>query len=252
MKELKLLDKGSEEKKIEIRYVDSPRISIIVAMSQNGCIGSGNTIPWRIKRDMQRFKNYTLNKPVLMGIRTFESLPILLKDRLTIVLTKYYDKVANIVNKYKERNQSTIIPDIIHFESLNELRSNYYTIKETFPQYSYNELVIAGGATIYDQFLPFADKVLITQVKASIKGDTFWPRENMNEFKDSKQWKQISEESYFRDENNEYDYRFYTFERPKQAKIISIAGKCEVSKLDRLSLVETVSRNRGINNKPIT
>ncbi len=241
-----------EKEKIKIRYKkDSPSITIMVAMSQNGCLGSKNSIPWKLRNDMKRFKEYTLNKPILMGINTFDSLPFLLKDRLTIVLSRDFAKVKAVIARHKQIKPDIIVPEIVHFESLEELRGMYSAIVQKYgKQYDCSELVICGGAQIYDQFIDFADKVLVTEVKANIDGDTYWPRDgNLSDFIDNKEWQTSLEKSFFKDEFNEYDYRFYTFVRPGQATLVSLKGKCEITKLDRVAIRETTGIGNGNTDK---
>lgn len=229
---------------IKIRPTEGPEITLIAAIAENGVIGSNNSIPWKLRNDMRRFKEYTMGKMVLMGFNTFDSLPALLKGRFTIVLSRDYKKVQEVVDRHKA-NGLIDVPPVYCMSSLEELRDSYRTIKTQFhDQYNVNELVVAGGTAVYDQFIDIADKVVLTIVKSTPSGDSFWPRDNLKEFTNKDSWRNIEERGFFKDEINEYDYKFLTYVRPQQAKIISIAGKCEVSKLDRLAAYEMVNKGK--------
>lgn len=227
--------------KKKIIYKDSPSITLLAAVSLNGYIGFNKSIPWRLKSDLKRFKEYTLGKPLLMGINTFESLPTILSGRLSIVLTKDITKVQTIVDKFKAKYPDKEVPDVIHFSSISEFQHGFDSLKTMFKdKYDFKELIIGGGSSIYESFIDYADKVLLTLVSVNCLGDAVFPKCN---FKDTKRWKVLKQEAFFKNEDNEYDYRFFIFERPLQAKVISFSGRCEITKLDRAATDEVVNKS---------
>ena len=129
-------------------------ISLIVAFCQkNRVIGVNNKIPWHIKEDFIHFKNYTLNKTLIMGEQTFISIGKVLENRKTII--------ATLNNFNFEQKDVTITHDLIK------------TLKEY--QNKDEELVVCGGATIYKLSLPYVDKMVISEVKKEYQGDTYFP-----------------------------------------------------------------------------
>ena len=159
------------------------QLSIIVAMDRNRVIGRGGTLPWHISSDLKNFKKITMGKPILMGRKTHDSIGKPLPGRENIILTnnkKYLAEGCTVKN------------------TLDEV---YSYCEEQL------ELVVMGGAILYSQTLDKAEKLYITEVNASVNGDTLFP-----EYKSS-QWREISRESFNADENNEFDYSFTVLER---------------------------------------
>jgi dihydrofolate reductase len=232
------LSKKKEREKIKIIDRECPLITIIAAVSENWVIGFKNTIPWKIKNDLERFKDYTLNKPVLMGIKTFESLPFILPGRVSLVLTKNLSKVEAVVNRFKDKYPDRPVPPVVQLESIAELNRQYSKLKQAFPEYKFEELIIAGGSNVYNQFIDVADKIVLTVIKLKCEGDAEFPRFDFN---NKLHWKITEDKTYFKNQQNEFDYKFFTFERPNQAKIISFSGKSEITKLDRVEVSEVVN-----------
>ena len=129
--------------------------SIIVAHSKNNVIGKDNKLLWHIPNDLKRFKELTMGKSMVMGRKTFESLPGVLPGRKHIVLTR--DKNFTHENKNVE-----VITD---FESFVEKYKN-----------SDEDIFVIGGGEIYKMFLPYAKKLYITEVMMNIDGDTKFPK----------------------------------------------------------------------------
>ncbi len=157
-------------------------ISIIVAMGRNNVIGINNSLPWRIPADLKYFKEVTLGKSVIMGQKTFESIGKPLKDRKNIILT--FDK------SFKGK-------DLIVVHSIEE------AIKKTEKE---QEIIIAGGASVYKQFLPLADKMYITLIDSDFDGDVFFP--NFNKFN----WLEIQRKER---KSDGYNYAFLILEKKK-------------------------------------
>lgn len=128
--------------------------SLIVAIGNNNVIGKDNKLIWHISEDLKRFKEITLNKTILMGRKTFESLPGVLPKRNHIVLTK---------------NKSySIDSDSVKIEhDINSILEKYKD--------SEDEIFIIGGAEIYKEFLPYCKNLYITKVHSDFDGDAFFP-----------------------------------------------------------------------------
>lgn len=161
-------------------------ISIIVAVAQNNVIGKDNKLLWHVSEDLKRFKSITSNKKMIMGRKTFESLPGILPNREHIVITR--DKSFNI-----DSDKVTVVNDLI---SLVEKYSK-----------SEDEVFVIGGAEVYTQFLPHAQKLYLTKIDAAFEGDTYFPEINYDEFKAE----YTSEQ--FTDEKNGLNYTFINLVR---------------------------------------
>lgn len=135
---------------------NQPTISLIVAMDLNRVIGVNGKLPWRVGEDLQFFKRMTFGKPVIMGRKTFESLDRPLKDRLNIVLTKNSDFKAD---------------GCVVVHSVDEALHAAGECKE---------IMVIGGAQIYQAFLPLADKIYITEIQSTFSGDTYFPDVDKN------------------------------------------------------------------------
>ena len=128
-------------------------ISIIAAMNKYGTLGLDGTMPWHVPEDLKLFKEYTMGKTLIMGRKTYEGLPVKLKGR-------------NILIVSRDNNLSDI----------DNLEQYLKTHRE-------DELVVAGGGEIYKQALPFADRLVLSYIKDNdIIGDTFFPDFSINEF----------------------------------------------------------------------
>lgn len=157
-------------------------ISIIVATAENGVIGKNNQMLWKLSTDFKFFKKLTTGHSVIMGRKTFESIGRPLPNRTNIVIS---------------RQKDFILPDgvlkVNSLESAIEIVKNYAGNEEIF---------IIGGGNVYEQALKITDKIYLTEVKASIEGDAFFPA------LDTHEWKEISRVSHQKDEKNEYDFDF--------------------------------------------
>ncbi len=162
----------------------SKPISIIVAIAQNNAIGKDNDLLWHISEDLKYFKRITSEHTVIMGRKTFESLPFKpLPKRKNIVITK---------------------DPLFHFQGCEVA----YSIDEVF-EFCDNEkenFVIGGGA-IYEQFLPYAQKLYITHVYKDFEADIFFPEINKSE------WKIEQKSETFFDEKSGLEYAFYVYKK---------------------------------------
>ncbi|MEX0343075.1 MAG: dihydrofolate reductase [Erythrobacter sp.] len=121
---------------------------LIYARAANGCIGKDGALPWHLPADLKRFKALTMGKPMIMGRKTFESLPGLLPGRRHIVLTR------------RERWDST---------GAEVVRS----VEEALAAAGGGEVAVIGGAAIYDVFMEHADRIELTEIHEEFEGDTF-------------------------------------------------------------------------------
>jgi dihydrofolate reductase len=131
-----------------------PEIVLLVAVADNGVIGSAGTIPWRLKTDQQRLKTMTLGKPIVMGRKTFISLRRPLPGRTNIVVTRDADfrAVGAVVTTSSADARAVALGDAL--------------------RRSVGEIAVIGGAEIYAQWMPYADRLEITEVHARPEGDT--------------------------------------------------------------------------------
>jgi dihydrofolate reductase len=160
-----------------------PPISLIVAMADNGVIGRGNALPWRLPADLKRFRSLTLGKPVLMGRRTFESIGWPLADRVNLVLTRDTHWAAD--------GARTV-----------------HTVQEALAQArGCPELMAIGGAEVYRLVLPLARRIYLTQVHAELDGDTFFPAFDRGE------WREVERSAQPADERHAHPLTFVTLER---------------------------------------
>ena len=140
-----------------------PAIVLIYARAANGAIGKDGKLPWHLPADLRHFKSLTTGKPMIMGRKTFESLPGMLPGRRHIVLTrrekwdfaKSGEGEAEIVRSVEEALALACNSDVDSNDS--------------------GEVAVIGGAAIYDVFMPLADRVELTEVHAEFDGDTFMP-----------------------------------------------------------------------------
>lgn len=159
------------------------RLSIIAAMSANRVIGMNNDLPWRMPADWKHFKSLTMGHHLIMGRKTFESIDQPLPGRTTVVVTRQtgYAKEGVLVARSIDQALQMAAGD--------------------------DEVFVAGGAQIYQQMLPRADRMYLTSIHEEFEGDTDFP-----EFEES-DWQLISEENQEPDEKNPYPYSFLIYER---------------------------------------
>ena len=158
-------------------------ISIIVAMGKNKVIGIKNKLPWNLPADMEHFKELTKGKPIIMGMKTFESIGKPLPNRINIVISHITD--------YKAKG--CIIVHSIE-EALKAAEGN-------------EEVMIAGGASIYKEFLHKANKMYLTLIDGDFEGDAYFPEYKIEE------WEETSYEEHERDKDNPYNYTFLILKR---------------------------------------
>ncbi len=158
------------------------KISIIVAIAHNYAIGKNNDLLWHISEDLKRFKQLTKGHYVVMGKKTYFSLPVRpLSCRTNMVITDIVgEQIDNCLMAY----------------SIEDAVKKMDTEKENF---------IIGGGRIYAQFLPLANKLYITRIHKNFDADTFFPKITVDE------WKLIEKQDITNDKQNDFSYSFETF-----------------------------------------
>lgn len=163
--------------------MNNPTITLIVAAAENNAIGINNQMPWHLPNDFKYFKRNTMAHSVLMGRKTFDAIGKPLPDRRNIVIT---------------RNANFQGEDIDVANSIQEALLYCRDEREVF---------IIGGANIYQQALPLANKVLLTRVHTHIEGDAFFPELPAEE------WKLVSSEPHQADDKHAFNYTFEVYTR---------------------------------------
>ncbi|MDP0560991.1 MAG: dihydrofolate reductase [Candidatus Endonucleobacter sp. (ex Gigantidas childressi)] len=152
------------------------KVAMIAAVAENNTIGMNNKMPWHLPGDLKYFKAVTMGKPIIMGRKTFESLGRPLPGRVNIVISRdesYWHAGIHVVHGLSDALSLAV--DIATTDGVDEL-------------------IVIGGAEIYRQALPQAERLYLTRVYHSFEGDTFFP-----DFNDS-QWQETSREDHVTDE----------------------------------------------------
>jgi len=164
------------------------KLSMIVAVAENGVIGRNNALPWYLPNDLKYFKQTTMGKPVIMGRKTYESIGKPLPGRTNIVITRQADyqpegvKVVSSVEAARELAESVCLID------------------------GQEEAMIMGGAEIYTLALPHTDRLYLTEVHADVEGDAFFPEY------DKSLWQEVAREDFAAEGPNPYNYSFVVYE----------------------------------------
>ena len=161
--------------------MNRPEITLILARAANGVIGAGGKMPWHLPADLRRFKQITMGRPMIMGRKTFDSLPAVLEGRRHIVLTRdpeWQDEGAEPVA----------------------------TIEEALKLANAPHVMVIGGAEIYRLFLPIADRIELTEVALEPKGDAVidYP---------AAAWREVAREDHPADDAGRPAYSFVTLTR---------------------------------------
>jgi dihydrofolate reductase len=162
--------------------MDRPRITLVVARAQNGVIGRDGKLPWHLSADLKRFKALTMGSVMVMGRRTFESLPGLLPGRRHIVLTRDPAWQAEGAEIARDVDEALLLA-------------------------GGEPVSVIGGAEIFEAFLPHADQIELTEVLADVPGDTL-----IADPRDSGAWRETFSEDRPA-EGGSLPFRFVTLER---------------------------------------
>ena len=158
-------------------------ISHLVAVSNNNVIGKDNDLPWKLKRDLQHFKNYTTGKTIVMGRKTYESIGRPLPNRRNIII-------------------SSTIRSIDGAEVFSSLEAALEALKHE------DEIIITGGSYLFNDTADIVNKLVITFVDTSIEdGDVFYSDV------DYKKWNLVEESFFQKDSENEHDFSIKVYEK---------------------------------------
>lgn len=158
-------------------------LSLIAALADNGVIGRGNALPWHLPADLAHFKRLTIGKPIIMGRRTWESLPGLLPHRPHVVVTRdraYQAEGAGVAHSLHDA--LVLAGDV-------------------------DEVMVVGGAQLYAQALPLASRLYLTRVHAGVEGDAYFPPF------DADDWIEVEREEREADARNPHAMTFLTLRR---------------------------------------
>jgi dihydrofolate reductase len=159
------------------------RISIIAAMAANRTIGIENRLPWHLPDDLKRFKALTMNHHIVMGRKTYDSIGKPLPGRSTIIVT---------------RNMDYAVPGCVAVNSLDAALTVSFSDEEVF---------FVGGADLYRQALPIANRIYLTEIRRVFDGDAFFPEFDMS------QWNETSREPHRTDGDHGFEYHYVIYDR---------------------------------------
>lgn len=160
-------------------------LSIVVAKAKNNIIGKDNKIIWHLPEDLKHFKKITTGHTIIMGRKTFQSLGRVLPNRKHIIFSNNPSFNVNGENV-------KVVHSLLEIQDLIEGKEEAFVI---------------GGAMIYNFLMPYVKKMYVTEIDKEFEGDTFFPKIDNNI------WKEISREKGIKDEKNNLDYYFVTYER---------------------------------------
>lgn len=171
--------------------MSQPRISIVAALSEKNVIGKDNKIPWHIKEDLVRLKNLTIGHVTILGKNTFTS------------MLAYYEKSGKPTMSMRTH---IVVTTDTQFQIKKEYGFVAHSIDDALTlakEKETEEIFIIGGAKIFEQMIPFSDRLYLTIVKGNFDGDTFFP--------DYSQFSKVIEKE--EKDNGEYKYTFLTLEK---------------------------------------
>lgn len=162
-------------------------INLITCMGKNNEIGLNNDMPWGrgLPEDLKYFKEKTLNKTVIMGRKTFDSI------------------LTSLGKPLPKRNNVVLTKQIFRSNYSNVSSCN--SVEEVLDKYKGEDIFIIGGASIYEQFLPYANRLFITEIEEVFEADTFFPKIDL------KEWKKTYSLKGYKDNKNLYNYCFDTY-----------------------------------------
>jgi dihydrofolate reductase len=166
-----------------------PIVTLVVAKAENGAIGRGGDLPWHLRSDMRYFRKITMGKPIVMGRRTFKSLPRVLDGRLNIVLS---------------RDRGFVAPDAVTAHSLKE---GLDAARASAARTGAAEIMIIGGEDVFREVLPQADRIYLTEVHAAPHADTWFPD------LDPREWREMSRETHPAGPKDDHAFSFVVLDR---------------------------------------
>ncbi len=165
-------------------------LSLIFALDENNAIGKNNQLPWHLPADLKKFKQITMGHHMLMGRKTWESIGKALPGRTSVVISR--NAVIDLEGVVVRRS----LQEAIDFARLE----------------GENEAFIIGGAQLFKDAIPLADRFYLTRIHQVFDADTFLPPINMNE------WEILEKQFFPKDEKNAYDFTFYVLERKSKTE----------------------------------
>ena len=166
-----------------------PIIALVVAIAENGAIGKGGDLPWRLSTDLRQFRKLTLHKPIIMGKLTFESFGRPLDKRLNIVLSRdpYYAVPGAVV--------------------ANSLAEGLRQARRAAQEAGVDEIMVIGGADVFAEIMPLAGRIYLTEVHARPEADIWFPAW------DKAAWREVARETHPPGPKDEYAFSFVLLER---------------------------------------
>lgn len=160
------------------------KIALVAAMANNNVIGLNNQMPWHMPADLAHFKKVTLGKPVIMGRKTYDSIGRLLPGRRNIIISRQ------------------VAPAGFKADWVDSVEAALALVAHE------PEVMIIGGAQLYQQMLARADRLYLTHIQLETEGDAFFP-----DYQKEPDWQLISSEQHPADEQNPYSYHFVLLEK---------------------------------------
>lgn len=160
------------------------KIALVAAMANQNVIGLNNQMPWHMPADLAHFKQVTLGKPVIMGRKTYDSIGRLLPGRRNIIISR-------------QRAPAQLAADWVH--SVDDALA----LVADQP-----EVMIIGGAELYQQMLPRADRLYLTHIDFDTEGDAYFPH-----YQSDSDWRLVHSEEFTADSKNPHSYRFVLLEK---------------------------------------
>ena len=165
------------------------KLALIAAYAQNRVVGIDNKLPWHLPEDLKYFKRCTSGKAIIMGRKTYESIGRPLPNRTNIVITRNPDFEADGVKVVTSLNDAIELA-----AAVNEVNG-------------VDEIMVIGGAAIYELTLPMADRLYLTHVHAQVEGDAYFPEVDFSN------WREVERADYASSETNPYDYSFVVYDK---------------------------------------
>jgi dihydrofolate reductase len=192
---------GQQEDDSKRAASSRPRLSLIVAASSNNVIGRNGDLPWRLSADLAHFKRLTMGAAILMGRKTYDSIGRPLPGRKSIVLTRD--------TAWRAIHDAPLPEGLLVADSLDMAIEVAIALAAQTEVQNADEVFVIGGGEIYRLALPKADRVYLTRVHTTVKGDATFPA------LDPSEWRLASSESHPADDRNEHACTFEVWERQR-------------------------------------
>lgn len=172
--------------------MNDTRISLIVAVSENGVIGRDGALPWRLSSDLKTFRRLTMDKPIVMGRKTFDSIGKPLDGRDNIVIT---------------RDPAFEVAGVSTCESVADALTLARVLAKTRGA---DEIMVIGGVRVFEAALPVADRIYLTRVHADVEGDRHFGA------LDAAEWRELSREPLPQGPRDDHAATLIVYDRQKQ------------------------------------